>query len=84
MTIKSLMKVSSGHRQERNPAGDNSVPSVRVACGYQVPSSHMLDSENSLGHRGGQRRGSQPCIPSRILGGNTSLLASVQVLIFAK
>lgn len=84
MTIKSLMKVSLGHRQERNPAGDNSVPSVRVACGYQVPSSHMLDSENSLGHRGGQRRGSQPCIPSRILGGNTSLLASVQVLIFAK
>ena len=47
MTIKSLMKVSSGHRQERNPAGDNSVPSVRVACGYQVPPSHMLDSEKS-------------------------------------
>ena len=74
MTIRSLMTVSSGHRQERYPAGDNSVPSVRVACGYQVLPSHMLDSDNSLGHRRGQRRGSQPCIPSRILGGNTSLL----------
>ena len=52
MTIKSLMKVSSSHRQERNPAGDSSVPSVRVAVGTRYRQATCLTQRTVLGIEG--------------------------------